>query len=277
MFEAAGLDLPPTTYPSEDWTFDKLREVAAALSKPDEMIFGLAGAENADFMTSIGRSQGGQILDAECLEFLMHEEPMVNAIQAAADMMQVERSAADPETLDGFGGGMEMFNLGQIGMVYAQTRDIPAEDVTFAWDVAPMVIVPGFDPIHFAAIECYGIPKVTTHPDEALAFAAHLMSQESQQILATTKNIIPIDKTAATEVWASPDNTPSNRKALVESLAYARTLPFAVGFGQVQDIAWPAIQEVALGQKTAQAAMDEVKPLCDQVLQEAGGCLGAPA
>ena len=277
MFEAAGLALPPTTYPSEEWTFDNFREVAAALSKPDEMIFGAAGVNSADFMTSIGRSQGGKILDEGCLEFLMHEEPMVNAIQAAADMMQVDKSAADPETMDAMGGGMEMFNLGQIGMAYAQTRDTPAEDVPFAWDVAPMPIVPGFDPVHFAAIECYGIPAVTKVPDQALAFAAHLMSEGSQQILAETKNIIPINVKAATEVWAAPDRVPSNRKALVESLAYAKTLPFAVGFGQVQDIAWPAIQEVALGQKTAQAAMDEVKPRCDQVLQEAGGCLGPSA
>jgi multiple sugar transport system substrate-binding protein len=277
MFDAAGVAFPPTTYPSEAWTFDKFRETAAALSKPDELIFGAAGVDNADFMTTIGRSSGGRILDEECLEFLMHESAMVNAIQAAADMMQVEKSAADPETMSAMGGGMEMFNLGQAAMVYGQTRDVPAADVEFEWDVAPMPIIPGNDPVVFSAIECWGVPQVSEQREQAVAFAAHLMSQESQLLFAQTKNIIPINKKAATEIWAAPDKVPPSRKLLVEQLAYGQTLPFAVAFGEVQDIAWPAIQEVALGQKTAQTAMDEVKPLCDQVLQTAGGCLGAPA
>ncbi|MBV7333752.1 sugar ABC transporter substrate-binding protein [Chloroflexi bacterium TSY] len=277
MFEEAGVTPPPTTYPSEEWTWDTFMETAAQLSQSNEMIFGFGGADNADFITSMGRSQGGRILDDGCLEFLMHEAPMANAMQAAADMMQVTQSAVDPETSEAFGGRGEMFNLGQLGMTYASTRQVPPEDVEFEWDVAGLPVFSGHDPIIFAAIECYAVPKATEKPDAATAFAASLMDEETQRILAETKNIIPINRQAATEVWAAPENVPASRSLLVDALAYGRTLPFAVGFGRVQDIAWPAIGEVARGEKSAADAMTEVKPQVDDVLQEVGGCLGEAA
>ena len=98
------------------------------------------------------------------------------------------------------------------------------------------------------------------------------MSEDAQTILAETKNVIPINKAAAEEVWTA--QVDYNRDLLVEAAQYGRTNPFAVGFGRAQEIAWPAIQEVMLGQKTAEEAMTEVKPLVDEALQEIGGCLG---
>jgi multiple sugar transport system substrate-binding protein len=270
LFEEAGVPLPPSSY-DEAWTWDEFVEAAAALTDADKQQYGVGGIANADFVTSIARSQGATILSEDCTEFLMDDPVMVDTMQMVADLMQVEGIAADPETLEAFGGSGEMFNAGQLAMRYGDTRDVPA-DVDFEYDVTMLPVFEGHEPVIFAAIENYGVANTTEHPEEAAKFAAYLMSEDAQKILAETKNVIPINRAAAEEVWVNQSDV--NRALLVEAAQYGRTNPFAVGFGRAQEIAWPAIQEVMLGQKTAEEAMAEVKPLVDAELQEIGGCLG---
>ena len=71
LFEEAGVALPPTTFPNDGWDFATFAETARQLSDPDNMIFGMAGADHPDFVISIGRSNGGQVIDENCGEFLM--------------------------------------------------------------------------------------------------------------------------------------------------------------------------------------------------------------
>lgn len=98
------------------------------------------------------------------------------------------------------------------------------------------------------------------------------MGQEAQQILAETKSIIPFNKAAAYDIWLPMG--PVGREIQVEALNYARSLPFAVGFGEVQDAVWPLIQQIFLGQRSAQEVFDEAKPIADEILAAAGGCTG---
>lgn len=273
MFEEAGVELPPLEYPSENWTWTKLVETANAFSNPDALIYGLVDADNTDFAVSLGRSLGGDVMTEDCMTFVMNEEPMVRAIQNLADLMQVSRGAVDPETQEALGGGGEMFIGGQAGMIYQQSR-FPSgiEEVDFEWEIRAIPTYEGHEPNNFLAIECYAVPAVTEQPEAATKFAVFLMGTEAQEVLAANKPIIPFSRAAAADIWIP--NGPTGRELLVESLNYARSNPFAVGFGRVQDIAWPMIQEVYLGQRTAQDAMDEAKPLADEILAEVGGCLG---
>jgi len=271
MFEEAGVDLPPTSFPSDEWTWDKFVDVCVQLSDPDALQYGI-GMSYQEFCVSLGRSNGGDIFDKDCMEFLMAEEEMVWAIQEVVDLINIKEGAVDPETQDGLGGFSEMFNMGRLAMKSAQTRDLPAEDVDFEWDFAGRPTVAGKEPTVFAAIECYGVPTEAEHVGEGASFVTFMMSEAAQRILAETKSIIPINK-KATEIWIN--QIPQNRQIMVDTMPYGRTNPFAVAFAQVQDIVWPLIMEVMAGRKTAQEAMDEAKPLADQALQEAGGCLGS--
>ena len=98
------------------------------------------------------------------------------------------------------------------------------------------------------------------------------MGSESQTILAETKSIIPFSRSAAHDIWLPKG--PVGREILVESLNYARSLPFAVAFGELQDAVWPEIQQIFLGQRGAQEVFDEAKPTVDEILAAAGGCVG---
>jgi multiple sugar transport system substrate-binding protein len=273
MFDAAGVDYPPTTYPSDDWTWEKFVETARALTNVDEMQYGVADTSSPDMIVSIGRSNGGTVMSQDCAEFLMNDEPFVWAIQAMADLMLKEPvGAADVETQQAFGGGGELFYTGKAGMLMGSTRGGPlTTPVDFEWDYAGLPIIPGKEPSVVGWIECYGVPTMTQHPREATQFAVYLMQDKAQELFAKSKSVIPINKTAA-DVWVQ--RIPQNRQVLIEAAPYGRTLPFAVGFPKLQEIAWPMLAEVMLGQKTAQEAMDEAKPLCDAALAEAGGCLG---
>jgi len=273
MFEEAGVELPPLEYPSDEWTWEKFVETAVALSDPDALVFGVSDANSTDFAISLGRSLGGDIMDEDCMTFLMNEEPMVRAIQNMADLMQVSRGAVDPETSEALGGAGEMFIGGQAGMMYAQSR-FPSgiNEVEFEWEIRGIPTYEGQEPNNFLAIECFGVPAMGQHLAEARDFAVYLMGSAAQQIFAETKSIIPFNRAAAMDIWVP--NGPTGREMLVEGLNYARSNPFAVGFGRVQDVVWPMIQEVYRGQRTAQDALDEAKPLADEILAEVGGCLG---
>ena len=272
LFDEAGVPYPPKTFPSNDWTWDKFVEVCRKLTKPEKMQYGFLGADSPDFIVFLGRSNGGKILSDDCMQFLMHEAPMTDMIQACTDLMHKKPvGAVDPETQRAMGGA-EMFNTGKVAMQYGQTRGGPATvKVPFEWDYAGLPIIAGKKPIVFAAIECHGVAKATKFPEEAAAFAVFLMDKVAQDIFAKTKTVIPINKAAA-DAWVK--RIPQNRQILVDSAAYGQTLPFAVGFAKVQEIAWPMLAEVTNNQKTAQQAMTAAKPLCDAALKDAGGCLG---
>jgi multiple sugar transport system substrate-binding protein len=270
MFEEAGVPLPPAAYPSDEWTWDAFVEASKALSKPDELIFGVGGVNNMDFVTAMVRSNGGDILSEDCMTFRLGE-PV--AVQRVADLILTDRAAADPESIEAFGGDtMEMFNQGRLGMVITQTRETPAEDVDFEWAYGGWPVFPDKDPVVFAAIECFGVPTVSKHLDQATEYASYLMSPEAQTILAETKNVIPINRAAAEDIWVPAGK--ADRAFMLEAANYGRTNPFAVGFGTVQDQTWPLFEEIFLGRRPVEEVVAEATTLADAALQEAGGCLG---
>lgn len=272
LFEEAGVPLPPADYPADQWTWEAFSEAARQLSDPDAQRFGFVGADSMDFVISMGRANGGRVLSDNCTQSLLHEPAMAEVFQKCASMILNDRSAADPETITALGGGFEMFNQGRVAMIFAQTRDLPAEDVDFEWDVAGLPIFPGKEPSLFAAIECFGVPKATQHPAEATAFAASMMAEESQRIFAQSKNIIPVNREAATEVWVPAASY--NRQLLLDAAPYGRTLPFAIGFGAMQDATWPIYAAIFTGEKSVDEALNEAATLADAELSEVGGCLG---
>jgi len=162
MFEEAGVELPPLEYPSDEWTWEKFVETAVALSNPDALVFGVSDANSTDFAISLGRSLGGDIMDEDCMTFLMNEEPMVRAIQNMADLMQVSRGAVDPETSEALGGAGEMFIGGQAGMMYAQSR-FPSgiNEVEFEWEIRGIPTYEGQEPNNFL-----GCVDISSHPDQ---------------------------------------------------------------------------------------------------------------
>lgn len=273
MFEAAGIPLPPAAYPSDEWTWDAFVEASKALSKPDELIFGVGGVNDMDFVTAMVRSNGGDILSEDCMAFRLGEPDAVAAMQQIADLILVDRAAADPESIEAFGGDeMEMFNQGRLGMVITQTRETPADDVDFEWGYGGWPIFPDKEPVVFAAIECFGVPTVSKYLPQATAYASYLMSPEAQAILAETKNVIPINRAAAEDIWVPAGK--ADRAFMLDAANYGRTNPFAVGFGAVQDQTWPLFEEIFLGRRTVEEVTAEATTLANAALQEAGGCLG---
>ncbi|MCY4538765.1 MAG: sugar ABC transporter substrate-binding protein [Chloroflexi bacterium] len=274
MFEEAGVALPPLDYPSADWSWEAFVEASVALTDADNLVYGMAGVHQAGHVISHGRALGGDVISEDCMEFLMNGAPMVRAYNNAAALVLEQVGAVDPETEDALGGRNEMFVNGQAAMVYAQSR-FPGgiDEVDFEWEIRGIpTYADAESPSNFLAIECYGVPASGAHIEEASKFAVFLMGQEAQQILAETKSIIPFNKAAAYDIWLPMG--PVGREIQVEALNYARSLPFAVGFGEVQDAVWPLIQQIFLGQRSAQEVFDEAKPIADEILAAAGGCTG---
>ena len=163
MFEEAGVAPPPTTYPSDDWTWDKFAETTRALTDVDAMMYGVAGVNAPDFIVNMGRSNGGRIISEDCSTFMMNEPEMVWAIEQCADLMlKAPVGAADVETMDAFGGGFEMWTAGQVALEYGQTRGGPLNTaVDFEWEYCGVPSIPGKEAVTFAAIECHAVAAAT--------------------------------------------------------------------------------------------------------------------
>ena len=244
-------------------------------TEADNLVYGMAGLNSADHSISHGRALGGDVISEDCLEVLMNGAGMVRAFDNSAAFIQDGGGAVDPETQEALGGAGEMFLGGQAGMIYQQSR-FPRgiDEVDFEWEIRGIPTYADADgPANFLANECFGVAASTAHPEEAAKFAVFLMGSESQTILAETKSIIPFSRSAAHDIWLPKG--PVGREILVEGLNYARSLPFAVAFGELQDVVWPEIQKIFLGQASAQEVFDAAKPAVDEISAGVGGCVGA--
>ena len=244
MFEEAGVALPPLEYPSADWSWESFTETAVALTDADNLVYGMAGLNSADHSISHGRALGGDVISEDCLEFLMNGAGMVRAFDNSAALIQEQGGAVDPETQEALGGASEMFVGGQAAMIYQQSR-FPGgiDEVDFEWEIRGIPTYADADgPANFLAIECFGVAASTAPPGRSGQVCRLLDGfSESQTILAETKSIIPFSRSAAHDIWLP--KVPVGREILVEGLNYARSLPFAVVFGELQDVVWPRDSE----------------------------------
>jgi multiple sugar transport system substrate-binding protein len=201
IFDEAGIE-----YPTKDWSWDKLREVAIQLTKdtngktPQDAGFdpenidryGLQGVTTLHRAHSVISSLCGdpKWYDDEVTQVTMDKPDMLAAWQWYMDLRTVDHCTPTPEQALGFSdaaGGIFPFGLGKyameitwIGMISALKLD----GVTIKnWDVAPLPA--GKGTYATSSGQHFAVLKDSKVPDPAWSVIASFLSEEHMKMLGT--------------------------------------------------------------------------------------------
>jgi len=181
MFEAAGLDTP-----TDDWTWDDFRELAAALTIRDGDEVTQWGALPPRWgqrdMTPLIRSFGGNLISPDGTTGLGYfdGDGTVAALQFLNDMMFVDGSVPTSIDMDAFGG--DMFLSEAVAMQSHGTwpsGDLTAAGVNYGTVMLPSGPAGQIGTIFFAG---YTMWAETPNPEEAWLFLSYLAT-EGQRLM----------------------------------------------------------------------------------------------
>lgn len=139
MFEEAGLETPAECVANGTWTYEKMFELAEAITKNDPTKIGAklwcVGQENnaSQAYADMLPAYGAYLLNEDSTEFTLDTEAGIAATQMVYDAMYTNGGHAKP-------GDMTAFVSGNIAMArecYSYMKTMVNGEVDFEWDVVP--------------------------------------------------------------------------------------------------------------------------------------------
>lgn len=260
----AGFDRPPSS-----WT--ELREYAKAMTKPDRpgIAFPATTAPvDINIFEGIAYANGGRVFDEETGKVMLNDPGMVDALQLYADLI------ADGSTPPGtamtetnFRDTAQLFGQGRaamwIGLSWLNTPWPVPE--TLNWEGAPFPrpdAASGSFPPVAAIMDGTAVLMVssrTQNPEAAMAYIDFWTQNEQLNIWGGNPETSRVP--AGKEAWKSPalaEKWPNWVSTYNEGnfFAGAEPMPRFIGVSAVESALATAIQQVVLGQKTPQEALD---------------------
>ncbi len=255
IFDAAG-----QPYPTEDWTWNDLKEAALALtidndgdSRPDQ--WGLAadlyGPES--FMAPLLRSYGADLVSADASETTVDTPEATEAFQFIYDMAVVDGSIPDQQTVASF--GWDPFLAGVTGMTLKGHWTVPDYAAApFGWNIAP---IPQGPDGRVTTVNSAGFVAASTteHPDEVWKFLKFVTSDAGQSLAAQIGLAVPIrESVAMSPAYLEQDTAAIDHQMFVDALDYARRLPsfrgfdeWGAAFGDTLDRVWTDEMDLSEG------------------------------
>ena len=218
LFDAAGLD-----YPDETWTWDDLKEAAAALTTDD--VWGYAGGLSIqEFELNLVRQNGGELVSADGTRTLFGEPEACEAIQFLYSF-HTDGTAPDQVTQD-TSHHWGLFADGRVAMMQDGSWAARSYlDNDFDIDVAPLPAgKQRANTIHGLA---WAILSGTDHPEEAWEFLKFLATEEAHLLQAETGAVIPSYEGTA-EKWVEGFGDEMNVQVFLDQVGIAEPFPSAV-------------------------------------------------
>lgn len=140
LFEAAGLENPADCVANGTWTYEKMFELAQAISEYDATKIGVKlwcvgqttnGVQNfADILPAYGAN----VLNEDSTEFTLDSEAGIAVTQMVYDAMYTNGGHAKPGDDTAFVSG----NIAMARECYSYMKTMANGEVDFEWDVVPM-------------------------------------------------------------------------------------------------------------------------------------------
>lgn len=118
MLDAAGLEYPPETYADpkySEWTWDKFREYAVALTDKEKEVWGVGINNNILVYWPFIYSNGGRIVDKKLTDYKIDDPKVVEAFDFLTSFA-IEGYAPDPSAAQEFGGMNDLFMNDKLAM-----------------------------------------------------------------------------------------------------------------------------------------------------------------
>ncbi len=269
IFDAEGVP-----YPTDDWTWDDMLDIAQKLTKRDErgriVRYGFYGWAWQNFIYG----NGGKLVDnvkfpKKCL---INEKEAVEGMQFYVDLINKYRVMPTPVALSNSGMGVDyMFASGRLAMFLSGIWETPTfRKYDFDWDV---VMFPKNSKgiRHFGTGGSgYGVLHTSKHKREAWEVVKALTSVSAQVKLAEMGLAQPARiAVAESEHFAGNDKKPKNKKMLNEAVKYAVYDPFSPAWREIEaKYIMPELDLVKSGKKGVREAFDKIAEEVDKKLNE---------
>ena len=268
MFDAAGVE-----YPTDDWTMDDLKAAALALTADtdsdgviDQWGFATDLYDMELFWSEAIWGFGGEIINPEGTETLLTEGAARDAWSFITNMVVTDKSIPDPDQAAQYGN--DVFAAGKAAMTTIGRWVVPQyAALPFAWDVSAM---PAGPVAQATSVNSAGfvIAKDSKNPDAAWAFVQYATSEAGQSRLTELGFAIPVlQSVAESPTYLEQTSAPINHKVFLDALAYAKPKPTFRGYEEWATVVGDTLISVWIGDSSIEEALDEIKPVADEVLE----------
>jgi len=285
-FDAAGLPYPPAEA-SKAWNWDQFVGVAKKLTRdaggkgPDDAGFDPSNVRSFGAWVqnwwmpwiTLAISNGGGFVSDDGKTLLLDHPETIEAIQKIADLVNVDHVGPAPGTQQMPTGAATALLSQQVAMAMDGTWDLLTIGLTKDQQGLDFGIgvLPYMKKLADASV---GTPivvyKSSKHIPEALKLLQYVMSPENSLPLLKSGLWLPNEKrwytdSSLIQEWiGNPRHPPEYRTAVVDfALNYSHRLPeyYVPTYSKMDDIVEPALQQVWLGQKTAEDVIkNEIMP-----------------
>ena len=260
-------------YPTDDWTWDDMLRMARALTKQDAsgrtVQYGFYGWAWQNFVYG----NGGALVDnvKNPTKTRLTDAESAEGIQFYADLTNLYKVMPTPVALSNMGMGVDlMCASGRLAMFLSGIWETPGlRNYKFEWDVAMFPKNPKGIRAFGSGGSGYAILKSSKHKKEAWELIKALTGPSGQSQLAKRGLAQPsrIDVSEG-DSWAKDPAPPANKKMLNEAVKHVVFGPFHPRWREIEEkYLMPQLDLVFNGKKTAAAAMNEIAPSMDALLQ----------
>jgi multiple sugar transport system substrate-binding protein len=278
LFDAEGLDYPPSDWDDASWTWGKMVEVAGRLTKNyDDPATGQYGVSYGGSPEEPPWLWGHSIWSEDALATSVAKEiditnPLaIEAFQAWADLVCKHRVAPDATVNDALSAAGGPFQSGKLGMMctggwgFDTLRQIGD---AFKWGAAALPRGPKGDLKDAIYADPILISAQTPHKEQAWEFLKYAYSVEGMHGY-TAATAWPPSRLSLLADWADlwPEAVRQEfRQTLEGSWKYGEVTPWnrIAGYSQFWDIFWAELDPAFLCEKT----MEEVLPIAKQKVEE---------
>ncbi|MBB6731453.1 ABC transporter substrate-binding protein [Cohnella zeiphila] len=273
LFKEAGVKTPWEYYQEGDWTWDNYLDVAKKLTKisGDRVTqYGTGYPAIAGWSYSAWVfAGGGNYKSADGKTSTMSDPKTLAAFQFTTGLANQYEVAPMPAT----GGGTNItgmtFATGKVAMEANGSWSIGGyKDMKFKWNIAPMPVVPGVDPLtSYIHNSGFAISASTKHPQEAWAVLEALVKPESYADDAASRGIIPPrPSVVASEKILNAPGMPSNASVISDMLAKGKLFPFDETYAEEEKVYTDIGNEILTKKVTPEDGAAEMDRKVNEIL-----------
>ncbi len=260
MFDAAGLD-----YPAADWTWDDAVAAAAQLTDAEAGVWGLFSPIQFWEFYKKAAQNGCEFFNADKTEATLDTPACVETLETMVSFVGDGVMPSDAD-MGGVSDG-DLFVSGNLGMLVSGIWMFAAfGDAPFAWDIQ---VEPGMQTqaTHFFA-NAVSVFAASKHPQEAWEWAKFFTSSGDMAQIRVDSGweLAALDNPDFFQSYLE-QSPPDNRDAVFESLQYSIVPPVIERQNEMQDIVNGVIEQVKLGELSAQEALDQAKMEIEELLR----------
>ena len=243
MFEEAGLTPPDQLAEQGEWTWEALREAAAAVAEGQQGVYGFESVDGEGYgprvwhtLVPIIRAYGGQAWQGD--ECRLDSPEAVQAVQLYHDMVFQDQSAVPPGEQGNFFTGSSAITITQL------SRVTNLQDADFEWGLAPLPSGPAGESavIGQAAVVAFSAGNNT---ELATEFIAHMTNQEN---VATMAEFFPPARRSVLDsdafLTSNPMVSAEQMQLVADGIANGTVLPSDPQFPQIDAAARPVFDQL---------------------------------